>query len=140
MKTSAFTRVTCWLLTLAMVGCSSMQAYRGEQINADLPIMMGDRVKIYEKGGGRQFEMIVSEVSAETIKGPLVENPDITTTVSWDEIDQVDIRQFDTAKTGGIVILVVFLLKVLADVTEETAESIVCGISGDSADGCDDGE
>ena len=62
----------CWLLVIALSGCSTTQTYSLDQVNSDLPIDIGDKIKIYEKKFGREYRIIVTEVSEEAIKGKLL--------------------------------------------------------------------
>ena len=97
------------------------------QVNSDLPIEIGDEVKIYEiyeDGFGREFTMIVSEISAETIKGELSENREVVTTVRWDEISRIEHRQPDSAATITLVVLALVLVLVMGLATADAVKDI----------------
>lgn len=109
----------CWLLIVALSGCTTTQTYSLNQVNSDLPIDIGDKVKIVEKNGGREYRIIVTEVSEETIKGKLVVDPERITTVRWEDIGRIELTQPDGAKTATLIVIIIgilyFMAKSLAD-------------------------
>jgi hypothetical protein len=109
----------CWLLIIALSGCTTTQTYSLNQVNSDLPIDIGDEVKIYEKSFGREYRIIVTEISEETIKGKLVVDPERITTARWEDIGRIELKQPDGSKTATLIVviigLLVFIAKSLAD-------------------------
>ena len=109
----------CWLLIIALSGCTTTQTYSLNQVNSDLPIDIGDKVRIYEKNFGGEYQIIVTEVSEETIKGKLVVDPERITTVRWEDIGRIELKQPDGSKTATLIVviiaLLIFIVKSLAD-------------------------
>jgi len=84
------------------------------QVNSELPIEIGDKVKIYEKSFGREYRIIVTEVSEETIKGKLVVDPTRITTVRWEDIGRIELKQPDGSKTATLIVVIIGLLVFIA--------------------------
>ena len=113
------TKAICWVLVIVFSGCSTTKSYSLGQINSDLPIEIGDKVKIYEKSFGREYRIIVTEVSEETIKGKLEVDPERITTARWEDIGRIELKQPDSFKTATLVVIIIgvlyFMVKSLAD-------------------------
>ena len=132
------TKVLCWVMVIAITGCTSVQSYSVGQVNSELPIEIGDEVKIYEKVFGRQYRIIVTAVSEETIKGKLVADPERITTVRWDEISRIELRQSDSAATAGLIALLLALGFAIASAVEDTSDDV--GDSFEDAFGAEENE
>jgi len=104
----------CWLLIIALSGCTTTQTYSLNQVNSDLPIDVGDEVKIYEKSFGREYRIIVTEISEETIKGKLVVDPERITTARWEDIGRIELKQPDGSKTATLIVVIIGLLVFIA--------------------------
>ena len=104
----------CWLLIIALSGCTTTQTYSLNQINSDLPIDIGDKVKIYEKSGGREYRIIVTGISEETIKGKLIVDQERLTTVRWEDIGRIELTQPDGAKTATLIVVIIGILIFIA--------------------------
>ena len=104
----------CWLLIIALSGCTTTQTYSLNQVNSDLPIDVGDEVKIYEKSFGREYRIIVTEISEETIKGKLVVDPERITTARWEDIGRIELKQPDGSKTATLIVFIIGLLVFIA--------------------------
>lgn len=115
---------SCWLLIIALGGCTTTHTYNLNQINSELPIEIGDEVKIYEKDFGRQYRIIVTAVSEETIKGKLVVDPERITTVRWDEISRLELKQSDNTATAGLVALLLVLLLAVAYAAADATDNV----------------
>lgn len=102
------------MLIIALSGCTTTQTYSLNQVNSDLPIDIGDKVKIYEKSFGREYRIIVTEVSEETIKGKLVAEPERITTVRWEDIGRIELKQPDGSKTATLIVVIIGLLFFIA--------------------------
>ena len=105
----------CWLLVIALSGCTTTQTYSLHQVHSDLPIEIGDKVRIYEKSFGREYQIIVTEVSEETIKGKLVVDPETITTARWEDIGRIELEQTDGSKTAALIIVIIGLLVFIAN-------------------------
>jgi len=101
-----------------------MQTFGLGEINSELPIEIGDKIRIYEKSFGRIYSLIVTELNDETIAGKLAANPEVVTTVRWDEISRIELRQFDGTETTALVVLLLVLGYAVADVVGDAFDSI----------------
>jgi len=108
------TKVLCWVMVIAITGCTSVQSYSMGQVNSELPIDVGDEVKIYEKSFGREYRIIVTEISEETIKGKLVVDPERITTARWEDIGRIELKQPDGSKTATLIVVIIGLLVFIA--------------------------
>ena len=108
------TKVLCWVMVIAITGCTSVQSYSMGQVNSELPIEVGDEVKIYEKSFGREYRIIVTEISEETIKGKLVVDPERITTARWEDIGRIELKQPDGSKTATLIVVIIGLLVFIA--------------------------
>ena len=113
----------CWLLVIALSGCSTTQTYSLNQVNSDLPIDIGDKVKIYEKSFGREYRIIVTEVSEETIKGKLALDSERITTVRWEDIGRIELELPDASKTTTLAVIGLILLLGLRYAVKDIADS-----------------
>ena len=91
-----------------------MQAYRIDQENHDLPIEIGDKIALHEKNSGQVYQLVVTELDAETIKGKLDADSETVTTVRWDEISYVELRRIDGPKTA-LLITILLVLGIIAN-------------------------
>ena len=101
-------------MVIAITGCTSVQSYSMGQVNSELPIDVGDEVKIYEKSFGREYRIIVTEISEETIKGKLVVDPERITTARWEDIGRIELKQPDGSKTATLIVVIIGLLVFIA--------------------------
>jgi hypothetical protein len=137
-----FVRSACWLLILAISGCTSLRSYGLDEIDSDLPIDVGDQVTIYLNDENfTEKNIVVTEITGEAITGTLVSDP--TTGVSFprDEIGRVEERQFDGVKTSilGLGILFsIYLLGDIADSVNDSYDSATDDVDGVLEDAFDD--
>lgn len=107
-------RTACWLLIIALSACSTTHSYRLNEVNSDLPIKVGDKVKIHEKYFGRKYSIVVMEVTEEAIKGSFPYDKSRVTTVPWDHIARIDLQQPDGGKTATLVVIILGILVLIA--------------------------
>ncbi|MDH3494740.1 MAG: hypothetical protein OEM82_14395 [Acidobacteriota bacterium] len=125
-------KILLFLFTIFTNACTSLNSYGPDQISPELPIKLGDEVKIYERNFGRIYKLVVTDLTEETIKGKLVLNPKIITTVRWEEIARLELRQPDSTKTTLATILGILLVIDLIDL----AEHVGCAISLNQGEDC----
>lgn len=89
-----------------------------------MPIAIGDKVKIVEKDFGGEYQIIVTEISEETIKGKVVGSPERITTVRWEDIGLIELDQPDSTATAGLVALLLALLLAVAYAVADTTDDI----------------
>jgi hypothetical protein len=109
---------------MTISGCTSIQTYGLDQINSDLPIDVGDKVRVFINNNQfSEFHITVSAITDESIKGALVSDPAIEVTLLWDEIARMELRQPDASKTKALTVIGIVLFLGLLLAVKDIAES-----------------
>ena len=92
-------------------GCTSIQTYGLHQINSELPIEVGDKIKIFlHDSSFSDLHIIVTEINEKSIRGKRVSGTKLEVTVPWNEIGRIEARQPDSSKTTLLVLIGIAIL------------------------------
>ena len=109
----------CALLAL-VCGCTSLQTFRFDEVNPEMPVQVGDEVRIYlydAQPGGADFRVTAVTDQAISVR-PIPGDDARQVTYRWDQIARIDARQFDAGKTTILVVLGLLLVDAVGDLGE----------------------
>ncbi len=113
--------LTC--LALWLVGCTSLQTHGLDRIGPGLPIDPGDEIKLYLiKNPAQKIELKVGSIDDNRIHGTLLNDPGEAANYRWDEILQIEAREFDAGKTTLGVTLLLILVGSAVELVDDLQE------------------
>ncbi len=113
--------LTC--LALYLVGCTSLQTYGLDRIGPGLPIDPGDEIELFLiKNPAQKIELRVASTDKSRIYGTLLSDPGDAANYRWDEILQIEAREFDAGKTTLGVTLLLILVGSAVELVDDVQE------------------
>lgn len=112
------------LLASLVVGCTSFESYPAGRLGPDLPITVGDEVRVYPGGAGAESKTLtVTSIDDHSISGESSADGGAVLTYRWDSLGSIAHRQFDAGKSLGLAIIVIWLLHETRDFAESFGDS-----------------
>ena len=130
---NGLTRIVCWLLIISLSACTSTRSFLLNEIGPDLPIKVGDEVKIHEKYFGRSYWIDVTEITDEAIKGAFPYDASRVTTVPWDHIARIELKEADSHKTVALTAAIVVVIAILGILFVRDLE---CNVTANRGNNC----
>lgn len=112
------------------VGCTSVRVYGLDEVGADLPLEVGDEVRVFRIAEPAEvIEVRVTALSANSLSGVSISDSGAELEIDWDQISRIETRRADTGKTTVLVVILLLLGAVAAEVSEDI-EDLFDGIFG----------
>ncbi len=118
------------VVLMLTVGCTSVRVYGLDEVGADLPLEVGDEVRVFRIAEPAEvIEVRVTALSANSLSGVSISDSGAELEIDWDQISRIETRRADTGKTTVLVVILLLLGAVAAEVSEDI-EDLFDGIFG----------
>lgn len=80
------------MFCISIFACSSVRTYEFDEIKPDIPVNIGNEVRVLEKGEREAVEMIVTAIDQHTISGQTLEQPSRIQEIRWSDISLIRVE------------------------------------------------